>query len=409
MRLENFMDAVINGFKPDVIGITAYTVHVNVVKQLFEKIKKANPEIFTLVGGHHATVRPEDFVVPSIDLIVVGEGVFTFKEVIARLDTKRDFEGIPGTAYKKNGKVIVIRDEYSDDLDALPFPDRSLTVKYRKSYFSEWMKPLASIRTSKGCFFKCNFCALWKLTGGRYVTRNPVKIAEELATIEEDSVFFADDESLLDAQRMKVLADLIKKAGVRKQYFLYGRSDTIVRHPDLIETWKEVGLKRVFVGLEFFRDDDLRKVRKGSTVRNHVEAIRILKSFGIDIFPNFMVRPDFDKRDFEELRAFCSKLDLDFFGFAVMTPLPGTDFYDEVKNDLIIDNYDYFDFFHTHVQTRLPLGEFYKEYVSLFNKTRSISKQIAFLKKYPIAEIPSLFKMYFRFIKQLKSIDKDYI
>jgi len=109
------------------------------------------------------------------------------------------------------------------------------------------------------------------------------------------------------------------------------------------------------------------------------------------------------------LRAFCRKLDLDFFGFAVMTPLPGTDFYDEVKNDLIIHNYDYYDFFHTHVPTRLPLGEFYKEYVSLFKKTRSISKQIAFLKKYPVAEIPSLFGMYLRFMKQLRNIDKDYI
>ena len=75
MRLEKDMDEVIHSFKPNVVGITAYTVHVNVVKQLFEKIKKANPEIFTLVGGHHATVRPEDFIIPSIDLVAVGEGV----------------------------------------------------------------------------------------------------------------------------------------------------------------------------------------------------------------------------------------------------------------------------------------------------------------------------------------------
>lgn len=58
MHLENDMDAVINSCKPDVVGITSYTEHVNVVKQLFEKIKMVNPEIFTLVGGHYAKPMP---------------------------------------------------------------------------------------------------------------------------------------------------------------------------------------------------------------------------------------------------------------------------------------------------------------------------------------------------------------
>ena len=122
-----------------------------------------------------------------------------------------------------------------------------------------------------------------------------------------------------------------------------------------------------------------------------------------------MVKPDFNKSDFKEFRKFCLNLDLDFIGISVLTPLPGTDLYDEVKGKLITDNYDYYDFFHTHLPTKLPLREFYKEYVSLFNKSRSISKQIAFLKKYPITEVPSLFRMYFKFIRQLKNIDKDYI
>jgi radical SAM superfamily enzyme YgiQ (UPF0313 family) len=409
MRLENDLDAVLNSFRPHAVGITAYTAHVNVVKELSEKIKKDNPEIFTVVGGHHATVRPEDFIIPFIDLVVIGEGVFTFKQVVARLDMKRDIYGIPGTGYKQNGKAVVNQNGHIDNLDLFPFPDRSVTERCRKRYFSEWMKPLASVRTSKGCFFKCNFCALWKLTGGKYLTRNPERIVEELGRIEEDFVFFSDDESLLDVKRMKTLAGLIKEAGIKKHYFLYGRSDTIAKHPDLIEAWKEIGLKRVFVGLEFFRDDDLKQIRKGSTVKNHFEAIRILKCLGIDIYPNFMVKPNFSRSDFKEFRTFCLKLDLDFIGFAVMTPLPGTDLYDEVKNELIIDNYDYYDFFHTLLPTKLPLREFYKEYVCLFSKTRSISRKIAFMKKYPIAEVPSLFKIYYRFIKQLRNIHKDYL
>ena len=67
-----------------------------------------------------------------IDLIVIGEGVFTFKEVIARLDLKSDIDGIPGTAFKINGKAIVNKNAHIDNLDLFPFPDRNLTGKYRK-------------------------------------------------------------------------------------------------------------------------------------------------------------------------------------------------------------------------------------------------------------------------------------
>jgi len=409
MRIEDDLESLLNRYQPDVAGITAYTVHVNVAKALAEKIKKINSNIFIVVGGHHATVAPEDFTTPFIDLVVMGEGVFTFRELIDRLEGKKDIDGITGTAYKKNGEIIIIEKRDIDDLDSFPFPDRDFTKKYRRHYFSEWMRPLASIRTSKGCHFKCNFCALWKLTGGKYLTRTPGSIIDELQSINEDYIFFADDESLLDVDRMNTLADLIKQRGIRKRYFLYGRSDTIVKYPDLIEKWKKIGLERVFVGLEFFRDADLKEIRKGSTTENNTKAIKILQSLNIDIFPNFMVRHDFDRSDFIEFRKYCLNLDLEFIGFSVMTPLPGTDLYEDVKNELITTNYDFYDFFHTHLPTKLPLIEFYREYASLFSKSRSIFNQFAFMRKYPIREIPLLFKTFNKFMKQLKNINNDYL
>ncbi len=233
MRLDHDLDSLLREYRPDIVGITSYTVHVNTVKMLFRQIKAFNPDIVTIVGGHHATIMPADFYTPFIDVIITGEGVFPFKEVIVRLEKKMDLSGIPGAVHMENGPIVIYQRDQVIDLDALPFPRRDLTVGYRKSYFSEWMRPLASIRTSKGCHFRCRFCALWKLTGGRYFTRKPECIVEELGTIEEKYVFFSDDESLLDTKRMEVLADLIGQAGIRKRFFLYGRSDTIARHPEL--------------------------------------------------------------------------------------------------------------------------------------------------------------------------------
>jgi radical SAM superfamily enzyme YgiQ (UPF0313 family) len=287
MRLEEDLESVLNSFQPDVVGITAYTVHVNVAKHLFKKVKKHNSKIFTIVGGHHATVVPEDFITPFIDIVVIGEGVFTFKEIISQLDKKGTCGVIPGTAYAKNGKVVINQYDSLEDLDSLPFPNRELTRKYREHYFSEWMKPMASMRTSKGCAFRCNFCALWKLTNGKYLTRKTEKIVEELSRIEEKFIFFADDESLLGKARMEALANLIKKAGIKKHYFLYARTDTIAKNYDLIEKWKKVGLERVFVGFEFFRDEDLKSIRKQSTTKNNIEAIHVLHSLDLGKIKSF--------------------------------------------------------------------------------------------------------------------------
>jgi radical SAM superfamily enzyme YgiQ (UPF0313 family) len=171
LRLTKTLEDTLRSFRPDVVGITAYTVHVNVVRRLFATIKAVNPEILTVVGGHHATVAPGDFVSPFIDLIVTGEGVFAFREIVERFEKRAQFGGIPGVSIPTDNGLARTEPCALDSLDAFPFPARSLTVPYRPHYFSEWMRPLASVRTSKGCPYRCNFCALWKLTGGCYLRR----------------------------------------------------------------------------------------------------------------------------------------------------------------------------------------------------------------------------------------------
>ncbi|MDH5202565.1 MAG: B12-binding domain-containing radical SAM protein [Nitrospirota bacterium] len=408
IRLEKNIKKVFDEFKPDVVGITAYTVNVNIVKALFKEIKAWNPEVFTVIGGHHATVAPDDFLDSSIDLSIMGEGVFAFQELMRRLEKKEKFDGMKGIVYKEEDNIIKIPHEPVVDLDALPLPKRDLTKQYRSSYASEWMKPLASMRTSKGCAFRCNFCALWKLTGGRYLTRKPENIVKELLTIKEEFIFFADDESLIDAKRMTELARLIKEAGIKKRYFLYGRSDTVSKHPELIEAWKEVGLERVFVGLEFFSDEDLKYIKKGSTIKHNREAVTILQSLGIEIYASFIVRPDFTKEDFRNFIDYCRSMKLNFATFAVLTPLPGTDLYQEVKEIMITHNYDYFDFLHTLLPTKLSLKEFYEELYNLYKKSVPFSNWISFMRKFPLRDIPAVIRLSNKIFSQIRNAYKDY-
>ena len=150
LRLEKDLQGAVEQFEPDVVGITSYTVHVNTVRGLFSQIKTWDPEVLTVVGGHHATVAPEDFASPHIDAIVVGEGVFSFKEIVSRRERGEGFEGIPGVCIAGNGSLVKYAPVRVNDLDVFPFPERDYTAQYRSNYFSEWMKPLASMRTSKG-------------------------------------------------------------------------------------------------------------------------------------------------------------------------------------------------------------------------------------------------------------------
>jgi radical SAM superfamily enzyme YgiQ (UPF0313 family) len=270
------------------------------------------------------------------------------------------------------------------------------------------MKPLASIRTSKGCPYRCTFCAQWKVAGGRYYKRSPQKIVEELARIEEECVFFADDESFIDKARMTTLARLIREAGIKKRYFLYGRSDTITRNPELFRVWRDIGLERVFVGLEFFRDTDLEYIRKKATSKDNEKAVRILQEMGIDIYASFILRPEFMEEDFGALREYCHRLALNYASFAVLTPLPGTDLYHEVQDQLISRNYDHVDFIHTLLPTALPLKEFYAQYHDLYRKGIAPSKQFSLLRRYPLREIPHLLVTGRRFYNRLRTAYLDY-
>ncbi len=176
----------------------------------------------------------------------------------------------------------------------------------------------------------------------------------------------------------------------------------------MLEKWKKIGLERVFVGLEFIRDADLNLIRKGSTVENNVRAVQVLKGLDIEIFPMFIVKPEFERKDFADLRKYCLDLELDFIGFSVLTPLPGTDLYDDVKDKLINFNYDYFDFFHTLLPTTLPVKDFYSELIALYNGSRSLKNQIKLMRKYRLRELPSLFRIYGDFVKRLNTLAQDY-
>jgi hopanoid C-3 methylase len=387
LRFDNDLERVLKEFCPDIVGTTGYTVHVKRCKDILKKVKQFNKDIVNIIGGHHATVAPQDFYEPFVDIIVIGEGVFAMKEIAETIERKGDLKKVNGLAIRENGLFRRTNARANIDLDSLPFPDRSCNPSHRDRYCLGTEKPVALLRTSLGCAFKCIYCAQWKISGEKYLTRKPKYIFEELAAIKEPYIFFADDEAFLDADRMMELARLIKEAGIKKKYHLYARADTIVNHAGLIEKWKEIGLSYVAVGFESFSDYDLKYLNKNTSAEINEKAMRIITRNNIVLYANFIVRPDFTREDFQKLKGYVREKKLYNPKFPIYTPFPGTDYYESVKPKVMFDDYELYDFKHALTPTKLPIKEFYQEYINLQKYTVPRLRAYIDLIKRPLAGI----------------------
>lgn len=407
-RLDPDIERTVREFQPDVVGLTAFTSHLNIVRELAASIRRLRPETFLMIGGHHATVVPEDFNNSAFDLVVIGEGVVALREILRELAGARDFRGINGLGIPDPAGMHFTPPRPYTPLDELPLPDRSLTAAYRSRYFSEWFKPLASIRTSLGCTARCTFCALWAITGGKYLRRDPAAVIKELKGIAEENVFFCDDESMCDTRRMGQLADLIAAAGIRKRYFLYARVDTIVKQPELFAKWARIGLSQVFVGMEDFSDERLAAMKKGVTTDQQAEAARILRKLGVMMYASFMIDPDYSREDFRSLVAYIRKLKMTYATFTVMTPLPGTELHATRRAELLSKKPELYDMLHALLPTRLPLPEFYQEMARLYSGAVPMYRSLPTLLRYGLHGLLLRLRLFRVFLQRVRAAHLDY-
>jgi len=407
-RIEADHEALLRDLRPDVVGLTGFTCHRNILLAMARRITTLLPDAWVIVGGHHATVAPEEFNTPEIDAVVIGEGVFTLRELLRAIVQENGFSGIPGLAIPSPDGMFFTPPRPYTDLNLLPMPDRTLTASYRSRYFSEWFKPLASVRTSLGCTARCTFCALWRITAGKYLRRDPEQVLAELLTVEEPNVFFCDDESMCDVKRMDRLADLIAQAGIRKSYFLYGRVDTIVNHPELFAKWAKIGLSQVFVGMEDFSDARLAAMKKGTTAAQQAEAARILRELGIMMYASYMVDPDYTVEDFNSLKKHVRAMKHNYATFTVMTPLPGTELYERNRERMLSHKPELFDMLHTLLPTRLPMEQFYAELTRLYTSAVPLYRSFPVLLRFGLHGMWLRVKLLGGFLEKMRRAHLDY-
>jgi radical SAM superfamily enzyme YgiQ (UPF0313 family) len=262
-------------------------------------------------------------------------------------------------------------DQPGFEIDQLPIPERRLVPSDRKSYFIDWMKPIALLRTSVGCPYRCSFCSLWKIMEGHYHIRNNGSVVEELNQIEEECVFLVDDEPFVNGRRMQLLAESIRAARIHKRYFAYCRIDTLIRQPALMREWRDIGLERLFMGLEAITDDGLIDYNKRLQVTQIEKGLKLINELGIHLFAGFVVNTNYTLRDFKRLVRFIEHNRIEYPSFTVLTPIPGTHGLATFNSIVELQsngrpNWDLFDLQHPVTQTFLPRDEFMQEYKNLY-------------------------------------------
>jgi radical SAM superfamily enzyme YgiQ (UPF0313 family) len=372
MRIESDLLGALEDFHPNLVAVTALTTEVYTAREVLLTVKEHNSKTFTVIGGHHCTLAPQDFQVPQVDAIALGEGEFVFPQLLAALAERRGLAGVHNLIWRdRDGRFIRNRRVIPPgrDMDSVPLPRRDLVGKYREHYFFLFDKPDSSVATGRGCPYRCSFCSVHEFYEGRTRQMSARRVLEEVKLVDTRHITFVDDNFLMNVRRENEIADLIRAEGVTKSFSMEARTDSIVKHPELVEKWVGVGLYAVLLGLEGATDDVLAGVNKSNAVAVNDEAIHILQSNGVIIWGAFIVDPDWSADDFQRLRDYVRAREITHTQFTVLTPLIGTELYRRRRHELLTHDYTCYDTLHAVLPTRLPRVEFYRQLANLYRQT----------------------------------------
>jgi len=257
------LDGELARFQPDILGISAMTCESDLMGQAASGAKRLSKKCVVVAGGPHASLAKESLLEDAnIDFAVIGEGEETLPELLNALENKADLSGVPGIAYRKEGRpALNPAREPIRDLQAVNIIPRAWGLIDIKAYsgYANWNgvcrnKYYAAVLTSRGCPFKCFFCRSRDTFGSGFRGRRPEDVVDELDFLNKKlgvrEIHIFDDVFNYDRQRAMDICRLIidRKLKIDIAFPNGLRADLMT--PDMVDMFKAAGVYKINYGIE---------------------------------------------------------------------------------------------------------------------------------------------------------------
>lgn len=322
---------VLRQIKPDVVGVTALSPSYPSALRACEIVKEELPGALTIMGGPHVNALPEDVArEPQVDAAVFGEGEGPLTDILNAFRADKTVAGLGGVAARDAAGRVVKgpAGRKIDNLDDLGWPAKGVVydphgLRKRDNH--------GLVMFSRGCPYKCEFCASPALWSYQVRFRTPKDMADEMYATHKayDTRYFSfeDDTFTLNRKRVMVLLDEIIARGLPKvpgfRWTANTRPDRV--DPELLAKMKEAGCAAVAIGVEFGSARMLKKMRKDFTADDARRAVKEIKAAGLISSGQFLVgMPTETPEEMWQTIALADELEVDSVMLSVATPLPAT-------------------------------------------------------------------------------------
>lgn len=322
-----------------IVGFTATSPMMKHAKELARQIKQANPEAVIIFGGAHPTVLPDNTLKDnSIDIVVRGEGEKTIFEVAQAIENKEPLGKIEGISYKNDKEEVIHNPDRGliPDIDSIPCPARGLINQERflRIGYDKYGDRGAWVFSSRGCPYRCTYCASWRTWTRKWRGRSPQNIIDEIKGLVDDfnvdRINFADDTFTISRRRVEEFCQLMQKEDLRIAWGCNIRVDTV--NKELFEKMQSAGCVDVWVGAESGSPLILKDIKKGITLPQIRNAFRWAREVGLKRRAYLMLGAQRESRETViETERLVEEIKPDVLDFSILTPYPGCEEYDRAK------------------------------------------------------------------------------
>ncbi|HEY4743381.1 MAG TPA: radical SAM protein [Desulfuromonadaceae bacterium] len=349
--------AEIERYQPDFVMTLDYlpvtgaisTATVPDALKILDVAKQVNPAIVTLLGGPHPTFMYQEILETpgdeksNVDFIIKGEPEHTLKQLLTAIPEGTG-KSVKGIAYREGTEVISNENQaHIVELDSLK-PAWHLLDWEDYRYLVEPNGRMASILTSRGCDMGCAFCSQRMFWREDWRCRKPENVIEEMAhLIETYNISYF---TLIDAyptkhrDRWELFLDLLIERNFGVRLLIETRVEDIIRDADILHKYRDAGIIHIYIGAESADKDTLNSLNKGTSFEQNKQALDLCRDAGIITEASFMIGfPNETWDSIDSTIESAKYLNPDIAVFPVVTPMPFTPLFKEMKDRIRVWDY----------------------------------------------------------------------